>query len=68
MLRHAHNTRKDVAYVSGPGGADNDALNWTALRELPNLEKVYIFFDADAAGRKGVQKYGRRAVTGTAGR
>ncbi|MDE0554566.1 MAG: phage/plasmid primase, P4 family [Candidatus Poribacteria bacterium] len=59
---HAFGKRKDVAYVSGPGGAGNDALDWSALRALPNLEKLYVFFDADTAGREGVQKYGRRAM------
>ncbi len=59
---HAFGKRKDVAYVSGPGGAGNDALDWSALRALPKLEKLYVFFDADTAGREGVQKYGRRAM------
>jgi len=51
-----------VAFVSGPGGAGNPSLDWTRLANLPNLRHLFIFFDADEAGREGVQKYGLRAV------
>ena len=50
--------KPSVAYVSGPGGASNTALNWPLLE---HIKKLYIFFDSDDAGRKGSQKYGLRA-------
>ena len=51
--------KKGIAYVSGPGGASNPSLKWSLLEDI---KKLYIFFDADTAGRQGVQKYGNRAL------
>ena len=47
-----------IAYVCGGGGASNPYLDWPALK---GVENIWIFFDADSAGRKGVQLYGAKA-------
>ena len=62
LLRDRQQTGAVFLSVPNGAGAKGD-LDWAYLREqATELKTLYVFFDADAAGRKGVQAFGRRAV------
>ena len=57
---HHQYDRSKIDFVSGPGGAGFSSLPW---KEFAGVDKLYFFYDADSAGRKGAEKAARAAKT-----